>query len=216
MSVFSRLKDNAKAMVNGVLDNMEDPILLYDQSIRDMEESLNKAKTSSATVLGNKATLVTKLDHAKTDAQDWDEKVKRAVTLGKDDLAKKALAKKLEADKNIEKLTAAVASATEQNEKLLNNLNELSEALEKKRAERDTFVARLNTADAAEKVNEILADVQSSTNSIDTDRLERKLEAKEAKAAGLGMIADNNNSLEDEFAALDTVDLDAELAKYKS
>ena len=53
MGVFTRMSNMIKGKVNATLDNLENPIELLDQKIRDMEEQLSKAKTSSADVIGN-------------------------------------------------------------------------------------------------------------------------------------------------------------------
>ena len=53
MGIFSRMSNMIKAKVNNTLDEMENPIELLDQKLRDMEEQFNKAKLNSAQILGN-------------------------------------------------------------------------------------------------------------------------------------------------------------------
>lgn len=53
MGVFSRISNMFKAKVNNTLDEMENPIELLDQKLREMEEQLSKAKLNSAQILGN-------------------------------------------------------------------------------------------------------------------------------------------------------------------
>lgn len=43
MGIFSRMSNMLKAKVNNTLDEMENPIELLDQKLRDMEEQFNKA-----------------------------------------------------------------------------------------------------------------------------------------------------------------------------
>lgn len=53
MGIFSRMSNMIKAKVNNSLDEMENPVELLDQKLRDMDEQFNKAKLSSAQILGN-------------------------------------------------------------------------------------------------------------------------------------------------------------------
>ena len=65
------------------------------------------------------------------------------------------------------------------------------------------------------KVNEVLANVETKTNSINIDNIERKIAREEAMANGLGELK-NIDDFDSEFEQLGDVDLDAELEKYKS
>ncbi|MBU3210455.1 PspA/IM30 family protein [Clostridium algidicarnis] len=216
MGVFSRVSNMFKAKVNNALDEAENPIELLDQKIRDMEENLNKAKLSSAQVLGNVRETEKKMVAAQNESKDWEEKVKLAVSKGNDDLAKRALERKLDADKKYLSLQSSYTEASTKAEFLKKNLKELEDEIQKTRSYRDEAAARINNAEASKQVNEILANVQTKTNSIKIDDIERKIQKKEALAEGLGDLK-QVDSLENEFEALgNTTDLDAELAKYKN
>ncbi|AKN33205.1 phage-shock protein [Clostridium carboxidivorans P7] len=214
MGIFSRMSNMFKAKVNNALDEVENPIELLDQKIRDMEESLNKAKLSSAQILGNVHEIEKKMATAKRDSEDFDEKVKLAMSKGNEDLAKKALAKKLECDKTYNSLKTSYEDASKKAETLKAKLRELENEIEKTRAYRDEASARFNNAEASKKVNEILSNVDAGSNKINLDDIERKVQRKEALAEGLGDLREDN-SLEKEFEKLKETDLDEELKKYK-
>ena len=71
MGIFSRVSNMFKAKVNDALDEMEDPIQLLDQKLRDMEEEFNKAKLNSAQILGNVHEIEKKLQSAKSQSADF-------------------------------------------------------------------------------------------------------------------------------------------------
>ncbi|MDY5911982.1 MAG: PspA/IM30 family protein [Inconstantimicrobium porci] len=216
MGVFTRISNMVKGKVNATLDDMENPIELLDQKIREMEESLNKAKLSSAQVLGNVHETEKKLELAKKESADYDEKVKLAMSKGNEDLAKRALQRKLDADKKVQSLTASYNQAKVSADALKKNLKSLEDEIQKTRSYRDEAAARSNNADASKQVNEILANVQTKKNSISLDDVERKIQRKEAMASGLGDLKEVDD-LDKEFESLEAdVDLDAELAKYKT
>lgn len=214
MGIFSRMSNMIKAKVNNSLDEMENPVELLDQKLRDMDEQFNKAKLSSAQILGNVHEIEKKLDSAKKESEDYDQKVRLALSKGNEELAKRALAKKVETDKKAASLQASYDNAKIQADTLKANLRALEEEITKTRSYRDEAAARFANAEASQKVNEVLANVQTKSNSIQIDSIERKIQRKESLAQGLGELRDLDD-FDSEFKKLDEVDLDLELAKYK-
>lgn len=215
MGIFSRMSNMIKAKVNNTLDEMENPIELLDQKLRDMEEQFNKAKLNSAQILGNVHEIEKKLSLAKKESADYEEKIKLALSKGNEDLAKKALARKVEIDKKVSSLQSSYDNSKIQADALKANLRSLEEEISKTRNYRDEAAARFSNAEASQKVNEVLANVQTKNNSIQLDSIERKIQRKESLAQGLGELKDLDN-FDSEFEKLDEVDLDLELEKYKN
>lgn len=214
MGIFNRLSNIMRAKANNAIDEMENPIELLDQKIRDMEESLNTAKLSSAQILGNAHEIEKKMEAAKAESKDYDEKVKLAMGKGNEELAKKALERKLEADKSYNSLSASYVDAKQKADAVKNKLRDLEDEIEQTRRYRDEAAARYNNAEATGKVNEILANVDTKNNRINMDDIERKIQKKESYAEGLGDLREDN-SLDKEFEKLGDYDLDEELKKYK-
>jgi len=214
MGLLKRVSNIFKAKANDALDEVENPIQLLDQKIRDMEESLNKAKLSSAQILGNVHEIEKKMEEAKLESNDFDEKVKLALSKGNEELAKKALEKKLEADKMYTSLKVSFDDSSKKGEAIKIKLQELKEEIDKTRNYRDEAAARYNNAEASKKVNEILANVDAGSNKINLDDIERKIQKKESIAEGLEDLREDN-SLDKEFEKLNQIDLDEELKKYK-
>ena len=214
MGMVKRISNIFRAKVNNALDEVENPIELLDQKVRDMEESLNQAKLSSAQILGNVRENEKKMNNAKRESEEYDEKVKLAMSKGNEELAKKALAKKLEADKSYSSLKVSYDDAQKKATAIKSKLKDLQDEIEKTRAYRDEAAARFNNAEASKKVNEILANVDTGSNKINLDDIERKIQKKESMAEGLEDLREDN-SLEKEFEKLNETNLDEELKKYK-
>lgn len=214
MGVFSRMSTMFKAKVNSALDEMENPIELLDQKLRDMEEQLSKAKLSSAQIIGNARDLEKKYAAAVKESADYESKVKLALSKGNEDLAKKALERKLASDKKANALKESYELARTQADAVKKNLMALEQEINKTRSYRDEAAARLATAEASQKVNEVLANVQTKNNNIQIDSIERKIQRKESLANGLSELR-FEDTFESEFKDLDSLSLDDELAKYK-
>ncbi|MPQ44268.1 PspA/IM30 family protein [Clostridium tarantellae] len=214
MGIFKRISNMIKSKTNATLDELENPIELLDQKIRDMENSLGEAKRSSAQIFGNLKETEKKMEETKNDSQQYDEKVRLAMSKGNEELAKKALKLKLESDKKYLALKESFESQKEKAAILKSKLQELEKELDNTRSYRDEAVARLHNAEASTKINEVMANVQSKNNSINIDDIERKIARKESYADGLEEL--KGKSLDDEFAELEELSLDEELAKYKN
>ncbi|MFT8887346.1 MAG: PspA/IM30 family protein [Ethanoligenens sp.] len=217
MGIFGRFAKMTEAKINEALDNVENPIEMCNQHLRDMEEKFRQAQLSSAQVIGNAHRVEDDLNAAKQESAEWDEKIRLAVSKGNDDLAKRAIARKHEIDTRVQTLSASYETAHAQAEKLKETLTELRDEIDTTRRKRDELEARYKTAEASQKVNEIVANVSTKKNDINMDDIERKIARKEAMAEGLGELADmKKDNLDDAFKKLEgDIDLDAELAKYK-
>lgn len=215
MSIFSRMSNMFKAKVNSTLDEMENPIELLDQKIRDMEKQLNDAKINSAQIIGNVHEITKKIERTQLEVTDFEEKVKLALSKNNEDLAKRALAKKIEAEKRYNSLKSSFENAKEQADSIKKNLAALETEIEKTRNYRDEALARYSTAKASQKVNEVLTNVDINSNSIKIDDIERKIQKQESLANGLSELR-NVDTFNSEFEALEEIDLDLELQKYKS
>lgn len=112
-------------------------------------------------------------------------------------------------------LKESYEAAKSQADTIKKNLAALEEEISKTRQYRDEAAARYSTAEASQKVNEILANVQTKTNTIQLDAIERKIQRKESLATGLGELREVDD-FESEFEKLDETDLDLELEKYKN
>ncbi len=215
MGIFTRMSNMLKSKVNSTLDEMENPIELLDQKVRDMEKQLNTAKLNSAQIIGNAHEIKKKMETCEIEVKDYEDKVKLALSKNNEDLAKKALARKIEAEKKLDSLKVSYETARNQADTIKKNLAALEAEINKTRSYRDEAAARYSNAKASQKVNEVLANVQTKSNSIEIDSIERKIQKHEALANGLAELRDVD-TFESEFEALDTVDLDLELEKYKN
>lgn len=221
MGVFNRMSNMLKAKVNSKLDDMENPIESLDLKIRNMEEDLSKAKMQSASAIGNHHSNERKLEEAKKEVADYESKIQLAMSKGNEDLARKAAAKKIEADKKVATLTDATAKSKVIADNIKAKLSSLENEIKKTKDYRDEAAARYSTAKASKQVNTIMADIETKSNQISLDNIERKIANEEAMASGLEDLASASESdLDSEFAKLEAdsvnTDIEAELAKYRN
>ncbi|WP_105614199.1 PspA/IM30 family protein [Vallitalea okinawensis] len=211
MGIFKRLSNLAKAKANNVLDDLENPIEMLDLKIKETEERLHRAKVASAQVLGNTSEIKAKRDKAHKEMEDYLGKAKIAKEKGTMDLARKALVKKMEAERQYNLLKEQAEQAEVQAEELKTRLKQMENELGKLRQYRDEAVARMQNAEASEQVNSILVDLGSNEDELTIDAIERKISKKENYAIGLGELREE--SIDEELAKLDLSSIDDELEK---
>ncbi|MGL5616020.1 MAG: PspA/IM30 family protein [Sarcina sp.] len=214
MGIFNRISNIVKSKTNKALDQVENPVEMLDQKIRDVRSALNEANKASAQVIGSAKDTERKMKESKKASEDYEEKVKFAMSKGNEELAKKALTLKLENDKKYDNLKATYTAQKSKVDVLKANLTKLKSELEKLESYRDEASARLENANATKAINEIVNNIETKSNSINLDDIERSINKKESYAEGLSELS--SPSLDDEFAELETMSLDSELDKYRT
>ncbi len=216
MSIFARISDIFKANVNDMLDKAEDPEKMLKQMVIEMEESVNKTTMAVAQAIANEVSLQKKLEKARKDKSDWEQKAMQALSAGREDLARAALEKKNIIDKNIADLEPIHTQAKETTNNLRIQLDKLKSKLDEARTRQSTLIARSQAAKAQKQIAQQLSGVGSDAFS-KFDKFEQKIEKLESEAVAFEQLAGENSSLDDEFKKLGTSSsVDQELLALKA
>ncbi len=217
MGIFSRIADVFKANVNDTLDKVEDPEKMLKQMVIEMEESVNKTTLAVAQAIANEKSLEKKLEKARQDSIEWEQKAMQALQANREDLAKAALEKKAIAERNMNDLLPIHTQARETSNKLRQQLNALKAKMDEARSRQSTLIARSQAAKAQKQIAKSISGVGSDAFG-KFDKFENKIEKLEAEAQAFDELAGSNTQLEDEFKKLTsstTVDTDLLALKAK-
>jgi phage shock protein A len=227
MNFFKRLLKMGEAEANAALDNMEDPIKLTEQGIRDMKEDLEKSLEALAQVQA--LAIRSKNEHEEflTKVENYQEKALLLLTKAKkgtleiskaERLAKESLIKKEESSLQAVNTKAQAVKLEGSVSQLEINVAEVKKNISKWENELKTLKARVRVSNATQKLNKQLVDVDSSSTVYMLERMKDKVSQEEALAEAYGDIAHANKSVDDEIdKAIDFTKDSAEneLAKLK-
>lgn len=231
-SIFGRIAQLAKANINALIDAAEDPQKMLDQMVRDYTNNIVEAEAAVAQTIGNLRLL--EQDHAEDlrDADEWGSKALAASNKADefraagdtanadkfDNLAKIALGKQMQAEREAKAAEPQIASQTQVVEQLKDGLTKMRAKLDELKSKRDELNARQKTAAAQSQVNDALKafDVMDPTSEV--SRFEEKVHREEARVQGQQELA--ASSLDAQFNDLEELgrqsELDARLAALKN
>lgn len=231
-SIFGRIAQLARANINALIDQAEDPQKMIDQLVRDYTSSIADAEQAVAQTIGNLRLAEQDYNEDVAAASEWGAKALAAssradqyraagdaVNADKfDALAKVALGKQITAESEVKEAEPLIASQRDAVDKLKTGLVQMKDKLAELKSRRDTLVARAKSAQAQIQVQEAIGSINVLDPTSELSRFEDKVRRQEAYAQGQAEIA--ASSLDSQFAELESgdqqIEVEARLAALKS
>lgn len=199
MGIFSRISTLFKAEVNAAIDKREDPEKVLNQTIRDMQEQLNSAKTQVAESIAYEKRLKIQYDKAVERAKEWEGKAMQAVNAGRDDLAVEALSRKEEAEKEAAQFRVQWEAQKKGCDQIKEKLKAMNNKIEEAKRKKSLLVAQAKRAEASKTIHKTLAGMDEGAAFSTFDRMAEKVETLEAEAQA-------SEDLAMDFSTGDTLD----------
>ncbi|MER5551521.1 PspA/IM30 family protein [Streptomyces sp. NPDC002793] len=231
-TILGRVTQLARANINALIDQAEDPQKMLDQLIRDYTANIAEAEQAVAATIGNLRLL--EEDHREDvdAAREWGQKALaasrkadelRAAGSGVDadkfdNLAKVALGRQLGSEQEAKTAEPTIASQTVVVDKLKSGLDQMKDKLTQLKSKRDELVARAASARAQNRMMDAVKSVDVMDPTSELGRFEDKVRREEARAVGKQELA--ASSLDAQFEQLDSLgdsaEIEARLAALKS
>ncbi|MBD8044169.1 PspA/IM30 family protein [Arthrobacter sp. Sa2BUA2] len=231
-SIFGRIATLAKANINALLDQAEDPQKMLDQMVRDYSNNIAEAESAVAQTIGNLRMLQDDYNEDLENARNWGNKALaasrkadefraggNAVDAEKfDNLAKVAIQRQMAAESEARGAEPTIASQEEIVERLKTGLTQMKDKLQQLQSKRNELIARARNAAAQNQMHDAIKSIDVMDPTSEVGRFEEKIRREEAKVRGANELA--ASSLDAQFESLEDLgeqtEVEARLAALKA
>jgi phage shock protein A len=218
-TLYQRARDILNAKANRALDAAEKPDEMLDLSYEQMLEQLTKVRQALVSVAASRKQLELQEQQLQHSVDHLQDQAKRALAIGREDLAREALSRKAAAQAQIEPMDAQRQQLAEQEQKLEQTLAALQQRVNSFRTQKETLKAQYTAASAMSSVNESVAGISGtlSDSGAELARAQDKISQMQARAGALdellqsGVLEDVGGSTDDIQKELDQAGTDADV-----
>lgn len=219
MGILQRFSDIMASNVNALLDKMEDPAKMIDQTLLNLRKDFAEVKNETANVMAAEKLALKELDKAKAEISKYTTAAYNAVRAGNDDDARTLLARKQQMEGNLPALQLAYDTAHANAVKMKQMHDKLLADVQTLEGKKAAIKAKVAAAKAQEHVNSVVAGTTNAEASLETfARMESKadqmLEAAMAKAELTG--GTERENLVEKYSSGSSVSVEDELAAIKA
>jgi len=192
MSLWTRIRLLLTTRVSSALDQAEDPRQVLDYAYNQQQQLLITLRRGLVDVATAKEQLAQQVRRLETRLPHLDDQARRAVTAGRDDLARVALERKRLALAEMDGLHQQVAEVEADKQRLAGQERALQVRIEQFRTHREVVSARYSAAEAEVRIKESLAGVSGELAELGmaVGRAEEKAERLQARARAIDTLVD--------------------------
>jgi len=218
--IIERIKTILRANINDMISKAEDPEKILNQLIMDMQDSYSQAREQVKVAIADEKMLEMKYQEVSQKVDHYKSAAEAALKRGDEELARAALARKLEAEQLANEYKLQLDKQHQAVEILKMGLEALDKKIDEAKRKKDLLIARAQRAEAAETINKTLEQVTVDTGPFEAfERMSDKVESVEASAEAsqeMAALEMKKASLEEELERAGDIDVESELAALKS
>lgn len=214
MGIFSRLSDVINSNIHAMLDKAEDPEKMVRLIIQEMEDTLVEVRSTSVRTLARKKELQRNLTQLDTDITDWSRKAELAMSKGREDLARGALAARQRLQEHLAAVEKELVHVSDEIAKLDDDTAKLKAKLADARQRQKSIILRQQSVASRLKVKTQINDRKMTDTMLRMEQYEGKIDRMEAELEAYDL---GTRTISDEFAQMESNDkVEAELAKLRA
>jgi phage shock protein A len=211
--LLRRLTNLFRAWVSRLLEGAEDPEVTLDYSYERQRELLQDVKRGVADVVTAKKRLQLQSASLEASVDKLEDQARRAMMGGREDLARRALERKVFVQQQIQGLDQQIGGLETQQEKLVVSEQRLAAKVEAFRSQKEVIKAEYSAAEAQVRIGEAATGIgeEMAETGLAIERARDRTEQMRARAGALDELIEAG-TLED-FTTLGETQLDRELAQ---
>ncbi|WP_030587814.1 PspA/IM30 family protein [Streptomyces anulatus] len=213
-SISQRIATLFRVKANKALDKAEDPREVLDYSYEQQREMLQRVRRGVADVATSRKRVELQVSQLRQSAGKLQGQAEQALAVGREDLAREALARRTAAASQIADLEGQQASLKEQEEKLTLAAQRLEAKVDAFRTRKETIKATYTAAEAQTRITEAVTGIGEEMGDVGLamQRAQDKTEQLQARAGALDeLIA--SGALDDATLPAGRDDIQAELER---
>jgi phage shock protein A len=215
MGVFDRIGRLIRANVNSWLTHAEDPEKILEQTVAEMQDNLVELRQAVAQAIATQKRTERQCQQSRALAEDWYKRAQLALQKGEEALAREALTRRKSYQETADAMQVQLDQQGDVVMKLKQNMRALDAKIAEAKTKKDLYIARARSAQASEKLHDMLTQVNTGNALNAFERMEEKVLQLEARSDAIAELG--GDQLEKEFAALGEADeIDEELAALKA
>ena len=166
MSLMKRISMIFRAKANAAIDRAEDPRETLDYSYQRQMEMLTKVRRGVADVATSRKRVELQVNQLQTQSTKLTEQAQKALSMGREDLAREALTRKSALTQQMGDLQAQHAQLQGEEEKLTLASQRLQAKVESFRTRKETIKATYTAAEAQTRINEAFSGISEEMGDV--------------------------------------------------
>ncbi|MBH0026676.1 MULTISPECIES: PspA/IM30 family protein [unclassified Pseudoalteromonas] len=216
MGIFNRVNDVIQSNIVAMLDKAEDPEKLLNLMLTDMQDALNKCRTTAAALLCEEKIINRQIDTKKIELAAWQTKAEHAIKKGNDDLAKSALLEKQRVSESIVNRQTQLETLQESIAKIKADCERLQQKMTMAKTKQAQLMQRHNVVIARGRISTQLQSDKVAHALSRFDQVEQRVESIEAQIEAYELTDSANTTASQIETLVKNEKIDAELAQLKT
>ena len=201
MGLLDRAWRLIRANFSDAVSRAEDPEKVLEQALADMQANLIQLRQAVAQAIATQKRTERQTDQAKATAQEWYNRAELALRKGEDALARDALTRRQSYLESAHAMDTQLAQQQQVVTKLKDNMRKLEAKIADAKTQKDLYIARARSAEASQRIQEMLGQTGNSGMAA-FGRMEERVLELEAQSEALEEL-NSSDPLEQQFAALE-------------
>jgi len=215
MGLIDRILRVIRANINSLVSQTEDPEKILEQAVSEMQDDLIQLRQAVAGAIATQKRTERQSRQNQSTAEEWYRRAQLALQQNQEDLARQALTKRKSYQETAEALQAQLEQQSSIVTRLKQDMRMLESKISEAKTKKDMYIARARSAEATQRLNEMLGNVTTGNTLGAFERMEEKVIQLEAQSEAIASLG--TEDLEKKFLTLeDTDDIDTELASMKA